>query len=148
MTLQPETSPGFLLWHATLRWQRAIAACLAPWTITHVQFVLLACAWWMTSHGEPPNQLELARQAAVDPKMASEVIRALERKSLVRRTVDSADTRARRIEPTPKGIEVARETIEAVERADALFFGRLETPDADRIVEILTRLAGGVPQSL
>ena len=25
----PDESPGFLLWHATLRWQRAVAAALA-----------------------------------------------------------------------------------------------------------------------
>ena len=29
MPLDPEESPGFLLWHITLRWQREIAAALA-----------------------------------------------------------------------------------------------------------------------
>lgn len=41
----PATSPGFLLWHVTLRWQRAITAALRPLDLTHVQFVLLASAW-------------------------------------------------------------------------------------------------------
>ena len=47
MALNPEDSPGFLLWHVTLRWQRDIAAALAPLDLTHVQFVLLATTWWL-----------------------------------------------------------------------------------------------------
>ncbi|WP_244312125.1 hypothetical protein [Streptomyces griseofuscus] len=39
MSLSPGDSPGFLLWHATLRWQRDIATALAPLDLTHVQFV-------------------------------------------------------------------------------------------------------------
>ena len=142
MSLAPETSPGFLLWKATLRWQRAIAAALAPWDLTHVQFVLLASDWWMATHGGAPNQLSLARQAGVDVKMASQVIRTLERKGLVRRSVDAADTRARRIEPTALGAEVAQASIEAVEAADRRFFARVEPPDADRIVPMLESLTG------
>ena len=46
----PDYSPGFWLWHATLRWQREIAAVLAPLGLTHVQFVLLSCAWWLNDH--------------------------------------------------------------------------------------------------
>ena len=142
MSLTPETSPGFLLWHATLQWQRAVVAALKPWGVTHVQFVLLASAWWMSTHGEPPNQLALARQAGVDVKMASEVIRTLERKGLVVRTVDRSDTRARRVEPTAEGAAVAQASIEGVESVDRAFFGRLEGSDANRIGSILTVLAG------
>ena len=63
MPLDPEESPGFLLWHVTLRWQREIAAALAPLDLTHVQFALLAATWWLNSRGEDPNQLSVARQA-------------------------------------------------------------------------------------
>lgn len=35
MPLSPGDSPGFLLWHATLRWQRDIATALAPLDLTH-----------------------------------------------------------------------------------------------------------------
>ena len=74
----PDESPGFLLWHATLRWQRAVAAALAPLDLTHVQFVLLACAWWLNDQGHTPNQLTLAAQAGTDVKMTSQVLRRLE----------------------------------------------------------------------
>ena len=102
MALNPGESPGFLLWHATLRWQREIAAALSPLDLTHVQFVLLACAWWLNTRGEEPNQLALARQAGTDVKMTSQVLRALEAKGLIEREVDPADTRAKRLRVTER----------------------------------------------
>src|SRR5207247_6502535 len=96
MPLVPSDSLGFLLWHAALRWQRDIAQALAPLGLTHVQFVLLACTWWLNRQGERPSQLALAEFAGTDVKMTSQVIRGLEQKGLVDREVNSADTRARR----------------------------------------------------
>ncbi|MFC9289311.1 MarR family winged helix-turn-helix transcriptional regulator, partial [Streptomyces sp. NPDC057052] len=105
MALSPGDSPGFLLWHATLRWQRDIAAALGPLDLTHVQFVLLACTWWLNGRGEHPNQLAVARQAGTDVKMTSQVLRALEAKGLIQREVDPADTRAKRLRVTDAGAE-------------------------------------------
>lgn len=138
MPLSPGDSPGFLLWHATLRWQRDIAAALAPLDLTHVQFVLLACTWWLNSQGEHPNQLALARQAGTDVKMTSQVLRTLERKGLIERAVDLADTRAKRLRVTGAGADLAPRAIAAVERADARFFQPVPLDDA---VSLLGRLA-------
>jgi DNA-binding MarR family transcriptional regulator len=118
----PGASPGFLLWHLTLAWQRAVTAALAPMGLTHVQFVLLACTWWMTEHGAPPNQLQLARQAGTEVRMTSEVVRKLDAKGLLTREVDVSDSRARRLRPTAAGARLAQEAIDAVERVDADFF--------------------------
>src|SRR6201999_4256998 len=84
-----------------------VVAALAPLGLTHVQFVLLAAAWWLNSCGQDPNQLSVARQAGTDVKMTSEVLRKLEAKGLVVRTVDAADTRARKIRVTERGGELA-----------------------------------------
>ncbi|MGW5284223.1 MarR family winged helix-turn-helix transcriptional regulator [Streptomyces collinus] len=130
MPLSPGDSPGFLLWHATLRWQRDIAAALAPLDLTHVQFVLLACTWWLNTQGEHPNQLALARQAGTDVKMTSQVLRNLEHKGLVEREVDPADARAKRLRVTDTGAELAPRAIAAVERADARFFQPVPLDDA------------------
>jgi DNA-binding MarR family transcriptional regulator len=128
--LDPEQSPGFLLWHVTLRWQREIAAALAPLNLTHVQFVLLAAAWWLNARGEDPNQLGLARQAGTDVKMTSEVLRKLEAKGLIVRTVDAADTRARRLRVTSDGADLAVRAIAVVEAVDAAFFQAAADPAA------------------
>ncbi|MGW1271614.1 MarR family winged helix-turn-helix transcriptional regulator [Streptomyces sp. NPDC002491] len=138
MPLAPEDSPGLLLWHATLRWQRDIAAALAPLELTHVQFVLLACTWWLNSQGEHPNQLAVARQAGTDVKMTSQVLRTLEHKGLIERETDPADTRAKRLRVTDVGAELAPRAIAAVELADARFFEPVPVADA---VSLLRRLA-------
>ena len=140
----PDYSPGFWLWHATLRWQREVAAVLGPFGLTHVQFVLLSCAWWLNDHGVVPNQLQLARQAGTDVKMTSQVIRKLEAKGLIERETDSGDTRAKRLRVTEAGTTLALRAIKAVEEADAAFFRPLTsagTPAAD-ITALLRRLAG------
>jgi DNA-binding MarR family transcriptional regulator len=140
----PDYSPGFWLWHATLRWQREVAAVLGPFGLTHVQFVLLSCAWWLNDHGVVPNQLQLARQAGTDVKMTSQVIRKLEAKGLIERETDAGDTRAKRLRVTEAGTTLALRAITAVEEADAAFFRPLTsagTPAAD-ITALLRRLAG------
>ncbi|HEU5030678.1 MAG TPA: MarR family transcriptional regulator [Spirillospora sp.] len=137
--LGPDESPGFLLWHTTLRWQRDVAAALAPLGLTHVQFVLLASAWWLNRREERPNQLALARYAGTDVKMTSQVLRKLEAKDLLEREVDRSDTRARRLRVTDRGAELARRAIAAVEAADAAFFAPV--PDTAALMSALTALA-------
>ena len=139
MPLDPDESPGFLLWHVTLRWQREIAAALAPLDLTHVQFVLLATTWWLNQRGEEPNQLSVATHAGTDVKMTSEVLRKLEAKGLVVRTVDAADTRARRINVTERGGDLALAAVAAVEGVDAAFFQA--TPDTVALLAMLRPLA-------
>jgi DNA-binding MarR family transcriptional regulator len=136
--LEPRESPGFLLWHATLRWQRRVAAALAPLDLTHVQFVLLASTWWLNERGERPNQVALAEFSGADVKMTSQVIRSLERKGLVERDVDPADTRARRLRVTSRGVRLAPRAITAVERVDAAFF---QDVDPHAALDLLGRLA-------
>lgn len=132
----PAASPGFLLWHLTLAWQRAITAVLAPLELTHVQFVLLACTWWLGEQGQVPNQLQLAVQAGTDVKMTSQVVRKLQAKGLLDREVDPADTRARRLRLTPRGAALASQAIAAVEPVDAQFFDG----EADVMTASLQRL--------
>jgi DNA-binding MarR family transcriptional regulator len=149
MPLHPNDSPGFLLWHATLRWQRGIARALAPLDLTHVQFVLLACTWWLNEQGERPTQIALAAQAGTDIKMTSQVVRILERKSLIEREVDAADTRARRLHVTERGAELALRAIAIVERVDSEFFA--DIPERQtlsflrRLVQVPERHATGAP---
>lgn len=139
----PAAGPGFLLWHLTLTWQRAVTAVLEPLGLTHVQFVLLACAWWMSGQGQIPNQLQLARQAGTDVKMTSQVVRRLEAKGLLDRAVDPDDSRARRLRLTAQGQRLARRAITAVEEADARFFGT----EAAEATALLQRLLGpGLPR--
>ena len=142
--LEPSDSPGFLLWHATLRWQRGIAQALAPLDLTHVQFVLLASTWWLNEHGDPPNQVAVATQAGTDVKMTSQVLRTLERKSLIEREVDAADTRARRVRVTERGAALAPRAIAVVEEVDARFFA--DIPERETLRFLRRIVKDGVEQ--
>ncbi|MGY4644801.1 MarR family winged helix-turn-helix transcriptional regulator [Cellulomonas sp. URHB0016] len=134
----PSQSPGFLMWHATMAWQRTMTATLAPLGLTHVQFVLLACAWWLASTDEPPTQVRLAAQAGTDVKMTSDVVVRLEAKGLVRRDAHPTDARAKVVTVTDEGAALARRAIEQVEAADADFFAGVDTAG---LVKVLTTLA-------
>jgi DNA-binding MarR family transcriptional regulator len=119
----PAASPGYLLWCVTLTWQRAVTAALRPLGVTHVQFVVLVSTWWLHEQGRGPSQIELARHAAIDVKMTSQVVRTLEGKGLLARDPDPADARIRRLRPTDTGAALARRAVVVVEEVDQRFFG-------------------------
>lgn len=121
-----ERSPGFLLWRATLSWQRSIRAALAPYGLTHVQFVLLASLWWLVEHGtRQPIQADLAEHAGTDPMMTSQVVRKLAVRGLVGRQPDPADSRALRLTVTEAGRTLLAGALADVEAADEEYFAAL-----------------------
>jgi DNA-binding MarR family transcriptional regulator len=136
------SSPGFLLWRATLRWQRVMADTLKPFGITHVQFVLLASTWWICENDGPPRQRDLADHAGTDPMMTSQVVRALEAAGLLTRTSDPDDARAVRLAPTSAGKALAPRAIAAVEAADRAFFDDVPQRSRAGMRAALTALGG------
>lgn len=125
-----EESPGLLLWQITNRWQAAQRAALKPHGLTHVQFVLLAALTWLGSDG-PITQKQLADHTATDPMMTSQVLRTLEAGGLVERLPHPTDKRARALQVTPAGRDLANRTVGVVEECDRRFFeplGELATP--------------------
>jgi len=131
-------SPGFLLWHATNRWQAAQRAALKPFGLTHVQFVLLASLAWFGADA-PVTQRELAGHAGTDPMMTSQVVRALERRRLLTRSPYPGDGRAHALAVTRAGRDLANRAIVAVEQCDERFFETLgaEVPHFARMLGAL-----------
>ena len=118
----PESSPGLLLWRSTLAWQRDVAAALDPLGLTHSQFVLLACAWWLEAHGGAGTQVMIAAQAGMDVKTASQVLRRLEAAGYVSRQQAPGDARARIVSTTVAGREMGDQALSAVEAVDEAYF--------------------------
>lgn len=139
----PQDSPGFLLWRATLRWQRRIAGVLHPLKLTHVQFVLLASVWWMSDRAQSrsglPSQRQVADHAATDVMMTSQVLRTLETRGLVTRAADPADARVKRLTVTDAGRRLAERAVIIVESADAEFFELVGEPA--KLLAVLHQLA-------
>ncbi|MBF6078901.1 MarR family transcriptional regulator [Nocardia beijingensis] len=126
-----EESPGLLLWQVTNRWQAAQRAALAPFDLTHVQFVLLASLTYLaTGREDPVRQRDLAEYAATDPMMTSQVLRALAQKGLIERRDHPSDRRAKALVATEAGVALVNRAIVAVEACDAEFFAPLGAEDS------------------
>jgi DNA-binding MarR family transcriptional regulator len=139
-SLPPEASPGLALWRVTLRWQRQITAVLKPFDLTHVQFVLLTSAWWLTDEGgEQPSQRRLAEFAATDVMMTSQVLRALEGKGLIERRSDPCDARSKVISVTDAGRSLALRAVRDVEAVDHDFFARVDDQHLMKLLRTLER---------
>ena len=130
----PAASPGFLLWRATNLWQRGVREALREVELTHVQFVLLAGAAWLTREGVDGaapgsagvvSQAQLAQHAGSDVMMTSQVVRELERRALLERAPHPIDRRARALAVTPAGRSLLERARPLVERADAGYFAPL-----------------------
>ncbi|QIK62884.1 MarR family transcriptional regulator [Leucobacter viscericola] len=117
-----DDSPGFMLWRVTNQWQAVMRRSLKEFGITHVQFVLLASLTW-SSEDSGITQAVLSQRTQTDPMMVSQVLRVLAEKELVRRDPNPNDGRAMLVQATPAGMAVARAANQAVEAADAEFFG-------------------------
>lgn len=129
----PSQSLGFLLWQATNAWQRQIKASLAPFDLTHVQFVLLAGLCWLEQNDDQDSitQKRLAEFCATDPMMTSQVLRTLERAQLIERSSHPVDARALRLKLTDLGYKKFMTALETVEATDASFFAKLGSGHAE-----------------
>jgi len=105
-----------------LAWQRDVAAALDPLGLTHSQFVLLACVWWLEAHGGAGTQVMIAAQAGMDVKTASQVLRRLEAAGYVSRQQAPGDARARIVSTTAAGREMGDQALSAVEAVDEAYF--------------------------
>ncbi len=138
-----DDSPGFMIWRVTNAWQAAQRAALAPFGLTHVQFVLLAALSWLTTDS-PITQRALADHAHTDPMMTSQVLRALEVKGLIRRARHPADGRARALTVTTQGAALANAANTAAEGVDRTFFRPLAN-ERQHFTDLLQRLAHSHP---
>ncbi|MDD4994240.1 MAG: MarR family transcriptional regulator [Paludibacter sp.] len=122
----PNDSPGYLLAHLTMLWQRKQKKALDPLDLTHTQFVLLASLSWLSRESNAVTQVDIANQSNADRMMVSKVLRTLEEKKLVTRQEHEKDTRAKTIQLTSTGREILQKAIIKVENVDKDFFETIE----------------------
>src|ERR1035437_1482704 len=121
----PNDSPGYLLAHLTMLWQRKQKKALDPLDLTHTQFVLLASLSWLSRENNVVTQVDIADQSNSDRMMVSKVLRTLEEKKFITRNEHKTDTRAKTIRLTTTGETVLQKAIKKVEDADLEFFSLL-----------------------
>jgi len=121
----PNDSPGYLLAHLTMLWQRKQKKALDPLDLTHTQFVLLASLAWLSKKNNAVTQVDIANQSNADRMMVSKVLRTLEEKKFITRQEHETDTRAKNIQLTKTGIATLQKAIIEVENADNDFFSSI-----------------------
>ncbi|MFD1662984.1 MarR family winged helix-turn-helix transcriptional regulator [Streptomyces caeni] len=122
MSTAPEgATPGFLVWRLSMKWRVAVDRAVAPLGLTHAQYALVATLFGMHSAGRRPSQRQLADHTGLEALYVSKLARALETAGLVDRTRDPVDPRAVRLSLTARGLEVARQAIQVVQRLHEQF---------------------------
>ncbi|MDQ0890134.1 DNA-binding MarR family transcriptional regulator [Paenibacillus sp. V4I9] len=138
---KPYDSQGFHLWQVTNLWQKNLRHALHDLDLTHVQFILLATTEWLNSQSPlgDVTQVQIAMHAHIDPMMASQVLRNLEKKGFLIRKEHPTDTRAKSISLTPAGERLINKAIDIVEQADRRFFSKLGE-DQETLASLLRSL--------
>ncbi|GGN57654.1 MarR family transcriptional regulator [Streptomyces albiflavescens] len=129
-SVSENATPGFLVWRLSMKWRVAMDRALAPLSLTHAQYSLVASLYGMHRDGRQPSQRQLADHTGLEALYVSKLARALEAAGLVDRTRDPADPRAVRLTLTAEGREITRRAIGVVQ--DLL----------DQLLEPLGGLAG------
>jgi len=139
--MQPEDSPGFLLWQTTTIWQRLIKQALEPYGISHAQFVILATSLWFTEKQQEPTQIAIARLSKLDKMTVSKSLKKLVAIGLIKRAEHAKDTRAKSIGLTAKGKQLIQKLLARVENIDAIFFAPLSQNKQQSLLSMLAILA-------
>ncbi|MGN7763575.1 MarR family winged helix-turn-helix transcriptional regulator [Paenibacillus sp. 22594] len=134
---------GYMMWRLTNNWQKLMKQKLQEVDLTHVQFALLRSCHSINERGGSAGatQVQIAHESYMDPMMASEVLRTLEKKGYVNRVPHPQDTRAKLIRLTEPGENVMERANQIVLEADKTFFSKLG-PELEGFIKQLRLLIG------
>ncbi|CAN5523659.1 MarR family transcriptional regulator [soil metagenome] len=134
-----ESSPSYQLWQAGNAWRRMVNRVLEPLQVTHVQFILMASIQILNDDGAAVTQVRVARFAAIDENMNSQVLRALEKKGLVQRLHSEKDKRAFHLALTEEGRTLLCQAKTAVKQQAESFFQPLGE-DSAKLAAMLAKV--------
>lgn len=136
-----QDSLGFLLWKIMTLWQREIKKALDPFDITHPQFVILAITLWHTLHDREVTQSILIQESKLDKMTVSISIKKLVAQSYLKHQIHAVDTRAKKVELTPKGRALSKKIVPLIESVDQDFFNPLTEKKRSEFISIFRMLS-------
>jgi len=108
--------------------------------ITQVQYSILATTSYLVSMNDAVSQQDVANQLAMDKMMVSDVVKALEARSLLTRRRSEADARSLVLDVTRAGRELLKRATPAAESVDEQFFGVLSAAERTNLIKYMRRL--------
>jgi DNA-binding MarR family transcriptional regulator len=140
---RPEDSPGFLLWQATMIWQRRIKKALEKHVISQAQFVIMATLLWFEFHQYDTTQILIVNWTKLDKMTVSKSLKKLVELKLVHRIEHETDTRAKSVSLTEKGKSLVHKLVPIVEKIDSEFFGTISRSGQQILIQTLGKLIAG-----
>jgi DNA-binding MarR family transcriptional regulator len=134
-----DASTGLIFIRAYNKWHAAIKNELRDVGITHPQFVVMTVINFLSQSDDSVTQTSVAKMADMDAMSVSQIIRGLEGKGYLVRTVNPKDTRANAVRLLDKGREAIKRALPVVEKIDEDFFGVLSEGET-RFREFLHQL--------
>ena len=119
---ETETIAGFLLWQVSKLWQRHLTLALRDLDLPSTQAVILANVLRLSEEGQTVTQSLLSAATKVDPMTTSQALRSLEQKRLITRRTPKTDLRAKDVQLTAHGRNVAFEAIARLAKTHQAFF--------------------------
>ncbi|WP_424358559.1 MarR family winged helix-turn-helix transcriptional regulator [Methanocella sp. MCL-LM] len=117
-----EESPGGYLLLVAQKWEREVDKVLDGFGTTCTQIELLSCLVKLMKGGNPVTQKDIAEFLRRDKNTVSEVMRSMEKKGYITRSVSENDLRAKYILPTDKGYDLLEKAVREMVRMDERFF--------------------------
>ena len=133
----PRHAIGFVLWRVTHRFERELELALRPLDLTHLQFTLLALVAWTQKQGGIPTQAELARAGDIHVMQVSNVLKALERKALISRSVAEGNVTAKSVTLTAEGLERLRAAFPIAIDVQHRLFGDAGRPGGSLLMALI-----------
>ena len=130
-------SPGGYLLLVAQKWERAVDHVLDGFDTTCTQVELLSCLVELMKEGNPVTQKDIAEFLDRDKNTVSEVMRSLEKKGYITRTVSESDLRAKYIRLTDKGYDLLEKSVREMVRMDERFFP--EHDENDELKKLLMK---------
>lgn len=135
-----EESTGLLFMRTYNQWHSEIKNQLKPLGLTHPQFVILITLAYSLQFETEVTQVMLSKMAGMDVMTVSQIIHLLEKHNFISRKEHTKDTRAKSVSLTPKGQDIVKKALPAVEDIDMKFFGALGEKE-DMFIQLLGELS-------
>ena len=142
---ETETIAGFLLWQVSKLWQHHLTLALRDLGLASTQAVMLANVLRFSEEGLPVTQSLLSKATKVDRMTASQTLRSLEQKRLITRQSSDEDLRTHQIRLTPRGREIAFETVARLAAAHEMFFRPLKREKRQMVSYLQTLIRANDP---
>ncbi len=119
------------------KWERAVDRVLEGFDTTCTQVELLSCIVELAKDGNPVTQKDIAEFLDRDKNTVSEVMRLLEKKGYITRTVSETDLRAKYLILTDKGYDLLEKSIHEMVMMNERFFP--ERDENDELKKLLIK---------